>query len=872
MELLLKTYSALQGPQGQPQSGPETIDRLCDRAQSSTLIEDRRAAVLSLKALARDYQLEVGTRGMPILINVLNEDRSDVEILRAALETLNTVCTVQKENPDEQDLGVMFTEIFVKTSANVSLLLGLLEIYDFYVRYHTVTLLTLLLENRPKQLQACILESPLGISRLIDLLDDTREIIRNEGLLLLISLTKANTDIQKIVAFENAFERLLGVIYEEGLIDGGIIVSDCLHLVLNLLRGNVSNQNYFRETGGLSRLPQLFNLNRTDGVPLTWTEQKQNNLSLVMDLVRLFVAHRSLKTASSLNSSSATIPSNGVANNGIGMAASSSSTKSGSTTATGQAVFVQNGILQAVTELALAQDIPLRIKQEALLVVADIIRGLPSAQDSFAKSVSKPPSNPVQGTPLAAQDAVSHIISLAVTSSAPWNLRAAAAHTLKCYMYKRPDVQIVLISALASMPPSIKGTDGSTLDTPGVHLFRSLVEWEASRKDPYQVWMASLLVSAIVKGEPKCKDRLLEIHIPIEGDDNSLTFLAQLSQTLQSATDNHADGRVVVAYLSLLATLFYHYPKAVRAFLQEGSNLQFLLEQVSRSTGVDATIQSLAAFLLGLVIQFNDSAEQGLRRVDLQEIIVSRIGEDQFVQRLQALREADSLRQDMCIDLSMSFKFAESKLIPTQLFDYEFAQFVLSSLDEVERAVLAPVQNNSVNQDSNPSQLDPTTADVVVESYKSIIRQQDMKIAQLTQELTTSKTEVSSLLAQLAVERSKSSQLEESKSKQETMNISVRSLKEENDDLRLQVQRLQSESLTQVKPLSSVTSQTQQESELKQQQQKYDDLEKEHNDLLVLLAEMHQSQSKLKERLRSLGQEVSDDDGDGDEEEDEEVV
>lgn len=66
-----------------------------------------------------------------------------------------------------------------QTSNNVSLLLAILEQYDFYVRYHTVTLLTLLLENRPKQLQACILESPLGVSRLMDLLDDPREIIRN---------------------------------------------------------------------------------------------------------------------------------------------------------------------------------------------------------------------------------------------------------------------------------------------------------------------------------------------------------------------------------------------------------------------------------------------------------------------------------------------------------------------------------------------------------------------------------------------------------------------------------------------------------------------------------------------------------------------
>ena len=56
------------------------------------------------------------------------------------------------------------------------------------------------------------------------------------------ALTKDNADIQKIVAFENAFERLLAIIYEEGQSDGGIVVSDCVNLMLNLLRGNASNQ------------------------------------------------------------------------------------------------------------------------------------------------------------------------------------------------------------------------------------------------------------------------------------------------------------------------------------------------------------------------------------------------------------------------------------------------------------------------------------------------------------------------------------------------------------------------------------------------------------------------------------------------------
>lgn len=42
-----------------------------------------------------------------------------------------------------------------------------------------------------------------------------------KGVLLLQQLTRSNAAIQKIVAFENAFERLLDIITEEGNSDGG---------------------------------------------------------------------------------------------------------------------------------------------------------------------------------------------------------------------------------------------------------------------------------------------------------------------------------------------------------------------------------------------------------------------------------------------------------------------------------------------------------------------------------------------------------------------------------------------------------------------------------------------------------------------------
>jgi hypothetical protein len=63
-----------------------------------------------------------------------------------------------------------------------------------------------------------------------------------ETLLVLIGLTEGNPEIQKLVAFENAFEVLFAIMEQEGGVDGGIVVHDCLQLLANLLRYNSSNQ------------------------------------------------------------------------------------------------------------------------------------------------------------------------------------------------------------------------------------------------------------------------------------------------------------------------------------------------------------------------------------------------------------------------------------------------------------------------------------------------------------------------------------------------------------------------------------------------------------------------------------------------------
>lgn len=117
------------------------------------------------------------------------------------------------------------------------------------------------------------------------------QVIRNDALLLLIQLTKGNANLQKIVAFENAFDKLADIIEVEGHSDGGIVVEDCLRLMLNLLRNNVSNQTFFREGSYIQRVTPFFELELDQQeIEVGWSAQKVSNMIHMLQVIRTLVA------------------------------------------------------------------------------------------------------------------------------------------------------------------------------------------------------------------------------------------------------------------------------------------------------------------------------------------------------------------------------------------------------------------------------------------------------------------------------------------------------------------------------------------------------------------------------------------------------
>jgi hypothetical protein len=671
----------LTGPQsGQVPSGAETVERLCDRVQSSTLLEDRRDAVRALKSLSKKFRIEVGTMAMDILINVLRTDGNDTEIIGYALETL---CNIMSNEPFEddqdpsgstataypEDLGQQFTEMFLKQTDNVGQLLTLLQEYDFHVLWPTVRLLTQLLAYKTREIQEIILANPMGISKLMDLLVDSREIIRNDGLLLLIQLTRNNTNIQKIVAFENAFERLFDIIRDEGNSDGGMVVEDCLLLLLNLLKNNISNQNFLKEGSYIQRFPVYFDLQQSDRPASDiWSAQKVTNVHLMLELVRTLV----------------------------------SPTNPQQQTASCQKLMNQCGLLEKLCTILMASGVPADVLTETINTVAELIRGNQYNQEYFA-SVMAPSSPP--------RPAIVVLLMSMVNEKQPFVLRCAVLYCFVSFLYKNDLGQSQIVQTLLPSTAEANSVSAGQLLCGG--LFST---------DPLSTWFAAVALLHAIVDNPAQKEQLLRVQLATSLGHPPVSLLQQCTNILTQG----AKLQTRVGLLMLLCHWLSSCPVAVTHFLHSSSNVPFLISQVSASEGdeLELIVQGLCAFLLGICVIFNSDQVPSYHKTDLRQIIAKRIGTEQFTDKLTQISKHETYSR-------AAKKPQLSCKLPTDvIFDFEFTRLFRRLENEVLKAVL-PTEDGE-NDDKKKDQHDS----VVVDQYKKIIRDQDVQLNAIKSELS----------------------------------------------------------------------------------------------------------------------------------------
>ncbi|KAH3872422.1 general vesicular transport factor p115-like isoform X2 [Dreissena polymorpha] len=675
MDYFRKYLAPQQG--GEQPSGADTVERLVDRASSSTLLDDRRDAVRAIKALSRKFRLEVGTLAMDTLLKVLEMDSSDSEITGYALDALCNVMSNEPTDEDEEipqpggdDLGAQFTEIFIKKTDNVGLLLSLLEEYDFHVRWPTVKLLTTLLTNKVKELQECILVFPMGVSKLMDLLSDSREIIRNDALLLLNQLTRGHANIQKIVAFENAFERLLDIVHEEGASDGGIVVEDCLLLLLNLLKGNSSNQNFFREGSHVKYLTPFFELDQDPHrAQVGWSAQKVTNMHLMLQLVRALVS-----------------PSNPQ-----------------QLTTNCQKNMHTCGLLQQLCKILMASGVPADVLTETINTVAEVIRGNFQNQEYFASVMA--PSNPPR-------PAIVVLLMSMVNEKQPFTLRCAVLYCFQSFLYKNEVGQSQIVQTLLPTSADATTISAGQLLCGGLFSADSLSNWFA----------AVALLNAISNNQTQ-KEQLLRTQLATSLGNPPVSLLQQCCNILTQG------GRVQtrIGILMLLATWMADCHTAVAHFLYNTANVPYLISQVSSSDGDESElcVQGLCAFLLGICVLYNDDQNQTFTTASIRQIIEKRIGLEAFTNKLSHVTKSENYTR------AIKKPHLNYKQPSEVFFDHEFSRL----FKDVEHDIIKALSPTNNSKDSKQQLANLKEHESIVAQYKDLIQEQDVGLRQLQGQL-----------------------------------------------------------------------------------------------------------------------------------------
>ena len=642
------------------QSVSDTITVLSGRLSSATLLEDRRAAILGLRSFAKEYPASVSSGALRSLIGSLSKDGEDVDTVKVVLETLLMLFSPNQDSPEaSEEIALWLADEFTQRQENITLLLDFLETNDFYSRLYSLQLLSAILSARTDRTEECIVAAPLGISRLVAILDDRRDAVRNEGLTLLTFLTPSSPIIQKIVAFQSAFEKVFAIIAAEGgLVAGDRIVEDCLILLANLLRLNPSNQALFREEGHVPQLTKLLeNAYHAEEEELAqWAQEQRNrNIYALLAVIRFFLGPGAEGT-----------PQN-------------------------QAAFWQHGVLYHALQLAFSHSADMPIKAEALNTCADIIKGSQKLQESFAQlqvpSVLEPPPPPGPKTNGHASkpDEMPTVyvidglldLTLSVPSLQVFDLRLAACQCIKAYLHNHSEIRQHFLRR------AIEGHSSGADETANV-LTTLLQPLDSSASvDPYRHWFAAVITLHLIYDNPEGKALAMAVT---EGDAESgeevVTSIQTITAHLVSGLLREDDERILVGYLMLLIGWLFEDLDGVNDFLGEGSNINALAEAVVRHPPRGVLVRGLCSMLLGTVYEFS-TKDSPISRTRLHSVLLSKVSREKYVDTLAKLRSHELMR---------NFEVTPQKLdnsgeLPEVFFDATFVDFFKDNYNRLLRAI-----------------------------------------------------------------------------------------------------------------------------------------------------------------------------------------
>lgn len=268
---------------------------------------------------------------------------------------------------------------------------------------------------------------------------------------------------------------------------------------------------------------------------------------------------------------------------------------------------------------------------------------------------------------------------MSVPTSSAFDSRAAACECIKAYFYNHPAIRKHFLRR--AIDGHVSGADetANVLTT----LLQPLDNHISS--DPYRYWFASVLLFHLIFEDPEAKSMAMSVSEGnAENGEEVVTCIQSITANLVIGVQKAVDERVLVAYLMLLCGWLFEDPDAVNDFLGEGSNFQSLIQATLHIGGGGVMVQGLCAVLLGIVYEFS-SKDSPVPRATIHPILCSRLGRDQYIDRLTKLRAHPLLRDFEVLPQKLSSGSPGG--LPDVFFDKSFVDFMKDNFSRLLRAI-----------------------------------------------------------------------------------------------------------------------------------------------------------------------------------------
>jgi hypothetical protein len=489
------------------------------------------------------------------------------------------------------------------------------------------------------------------------MLEDPRDAVRTEGLVVLTDLSRTSPELQKIFVFEDVFRHIFAMIQADGgLTQGGIVVQDCLSLLATLVRFNTSNQTYFQKMEYQAQFAALLPGGKKQAKPRAASEtnlddwvspQSDKNVWGLLVIMRMFLL------------------------------------KGGAATPSNQAAFEKYGLVRQLLNIAFDPATAMMIQVEALNTCADLIRGNARMQETFAQQQVRPMvepatngvSSPNRATSVYVIEALLNLV-LTPASNDMFDIRNAGAECIKAYFFHHPQIrQHFLNRAIGGHEEGDETANALTILLGGSHASPS--------NDPYRIWFAAVLVFDLIFDDAQAKYTLMQVN---EGDAESgeevVTCIQTLTANLIASLQLGEDERISIAYLMLLLGWLFEDAAAVDDFLGEASSLQSLVQAALKPGEDQVIIRGMCAALLGIIYEFS-TRDSPVPRRDLQPLLTSKLGREKYLNAISELRR-DPLVRDFEV---LPRHGGTGGNLPDVFFDESFVDFIKDNFSRLSRAI-----------------------------------------------------------------------------------------------------------------------------------------------------------------------------------------